>query len=116
MERQKHTIDAQGIPLGRLASEVAQLLRGKNKVEFRPNQDVGDFVLVKNFSKIKITGKKMEQKKHYRYSGYPGGITEKSLGELFEEKPDQVLRRAVGGMMPRNKLTPEQLKRLEIEL
>lgn len=116
MKRQKHTIDATQKSLGRLASEITQLLRGKNKVEFRPNQDVGDFVLVKNFSKVNITGKKKEQKKYYRHSGYPGGLTEKRLGELLEENPKEVLRKAVAGMMPKNKLTPKQLKRLEIEL
>ena len=116
MERQTHTIDAADRALGRLATEVAGLLRGKHKEDFMPNKDGGDFVIVKNFGKVKITGNKMEQKKYYRHSGYPGGLKETPLEELFEQDPSQVLQRAVWGMLPKNKLRNEQIKRLKVEI
>jgi large subunit ribosomal protein L13 len=115
MERQTHTIDATGKVLGRLASEIAILLRGKHKKEFQPNKDLGDFVIVKNVDKIRVTGKKMEKKKYYRHSGYLGGLKEISLKELFAKNPAQVLKLAVQRMMPRNKLSREQIKRLKFE-
>lgn len=116
MERTTYTIDATDRILGRLATEIATLLRGKHKEDFVPNKDAGDFVVVKNFSKIKITGKKMEQKKYYRHSGYPGGLKEIVLSQLFKKDPVQVLRGAVWGMMPKNRLRKEQIKRLKVEL
>ena len=115
MKRQTHTIDAQGKVLGRLATEIAVLLRGKQKVNFRPNQDMGDFVIVKNVEKIKVTGKKMEKKKYYHHSGYLGGLKETPLKKLFERSPAEVLRRAVYGMLPTNKLRAEQIKRLKFQ-
>jgi len=115
MKRQTQTIDAAGKILGRLATEIAVLLRGKGRSDFRPNQDSGDFVVVKNVDKIKVTGKKMEQKKYYHYSGYPGGMKETSLKKLFEKSPTEVLRKAVFGMLPKNKLRAEQIKRLKFE-
>jgi large subunit ribosomal protein L13 len=115
MERKTHKINAKGRPLGRLAVEIAKLLRGKGKVEFRSNEDLGDFVVVENFSEVKFTGKKIEQKKYYHYSGYPGGIKEKKLQELFQDDPKKILIKAVSGMMPKNKLTPIQIQRLKIE-
>ena len=115
MKRQTHTIDAQGQVLGRLSTEIAVLLRGKGKPDFLPNQDMGDFVVVKNVDKIKITGRKMEQKKYYRHSGYMGGLKETPLGKVFERSPAEVLKRTVFGMLPKNKLRAEQIKRLECQ-
>jgi len=115
MERKAHTIDAAGRILGRLASEIAVLLRGKDKTDFAPYKDIGDIVIVKNIDKLKFTGKKMEQKKYYRHSGYPGGLKEISLGKLFEKNPAEVLKKAVWGMLPKNKLRAKMIKRLKVE-
>ncbi len=115
MRRQTHIIDATGKVLGRLASEIAVLLRGKHKPNFVPYQDVGDFVVVKNIDKIRITGKKMEKKKYYRHTGYLGGLRVTSLEKLFAKNPAEVLKRAVWGMLPRNKLRSKQIKRLKIK-
>lgn len=115
MERQTHTIDASEKVLGRLASEIATLLRGKHNPEFAPHKDIGDFVVVKNVEKIKITGRKMEQKKHYHYTGYPGGLKEVPLKKLFEKNPGEVLRDAVMGMLPKNRLRSKMIKRLSFE-
>jgi len=115
MERKTHTIDATGKVLGRLASEIAVLLRGKHKPDFFPYKDMGDFVAVKNVGKLKITGKKIEQKKYFRHTGYLGGVKEVSLKTLFKENPAEVLRKAVFGMLPKNKLRANQIKRLKIE-
>lgn len=115
MERRTHTIDATGKVLGRLAAETAVLLRGKNKVDFFPYKDMGDSVIVKNVEKIKITGRKIEQKKYYRHSGYPGGFKEIPLEKVFEKDPALVFKKAVFGMLPKNKLRAKQIKRLKIE-
>ena len=115
MARENHTIDATGKVLGRIASEIAILLRGKHKPEFAPNKDIGDFVTVKNVRNLKITGKKMEQKKYFRHSGFLGGVKLVSLKELFKERPAEVLRKAVYGMLPKNKLREKMVKRLKIE-
>lgn len=116
MEKPKtHIIDAKGKILGRLASEIAILLRGKHKPNFVPYKDMGDFVIVKNVDKLKFTGKKLEQKKYYRHSGYPGGLKEIPLKKLFQQRPQQVLRKAVWGMLPKNKLRKKQIKRLKFE-
>jgi large subunit ribosomal protein L13 len=115
MERRTHTIDATGKVLGRLAVEIANLLRGKNKPNFVPYKDMGDFVLVKNVDKIKFSGKKLEQKKYYRHSGYLGGLKEIPLKKLFKENPCEVLRKAVWGMLPKNKLRARQIKRLKFK-
>lgn len=115
MKRETHTIDASGKVLGRLATEVAVLLRGKQKPDFVPYKDMGDFIIVKNVEKIKFTGKKMKQKKYYHHSGYLGGLKETPLETLFKENPAQVLKKAVYGMLPKNKLRPEQIKRLKFE-
>lgn len=115
MERQTHTIDATNKILGRLATEIAVLLRGKNKPDFQPNQDRGDFVIVKNVDKIKFSGRKMEQKKYYHHSGYLGGLKATSLKKLFSRSPSEVLRKAVWGMLPNNKLRAEQIKRLKCQ-
>jgi large subunit ribosomal protein L13 len=114
IERQKHQLDATDRSAGRLATEIATLLRGKHKPEFVPHVDMGDIVEVSNASRMRFTGKKLEQKKYYRYSGYPGGIKETKLSELKEEKPEEVLERAVRNMLPANKLRKNMLKRLTI--
>ena len=115
MERKTHTIDATNQILGRLAVKVASLLRGKNKPNFLPYQDLGDFVIVKNVEKIKVTGKKLEQKMYYSFSGYLGSLKETPLKKMLKEKPDKVLREAVFGMLPKNKLRAKMMKRLKIE-
>jgi len=115
MKRETHTIDAKEKVLGRLATEIAVLLRGKNKSDFAPHKDIGDFVVVKNIDKIKITGKKMDQKKYYHHSGYLGGLKETPLKTLFKENPGEVLKRAVFGMLSNNKLRAKIIKRLKIE-
>lgn len=114
MKRETHTIDAANKVLGRLATEIAILLRGKHKPDFVPYKDMGDFIVVKNIEKIKITGKKMEQKKYFHHSGYLGGLKEIPLKKLFEREPGEVLKKAVFGMLPKNKLRAEQIKRLKI--
>lgn len=112
MKREIHTIDASGKVLGRLATEITILLRGKHKPNFQPNKDMGDFVTVKNVDQIRFTGKKIDKKKYYRHSGYPGGLIEISLKRLFEKNPSKVLKMAVMGMLPKNKLREKQIKRL----
>jgi len=114
MKRKTHTIDATGKVLGRLAAQIAILLRGKHKPDFVPYKDMGDFVVVKDVGKLKITGKKMEQKKYFRHTGYLGGVKEISLKQMFKENPAEVLRKAVFGMLPKNKLRAKQIKRLKI--
>jgi len=116
MKEETHTIDATGKVLGRLATEIAVLLRGKHKPDFVPYRDMGDFVIVKNVSKLKITGKKMEQKKYFHHSGFLGGVKEVPLKKIFKTNPAEVLRKAVFGMLPKNKLRAEQIKRLKIEI
>lgn len=116
MKRNTQTIDATGKPLGRLAVEIARLLRGKHKPDFMPHKDEGDFVVVKNIKKMKITGKKLKQKIYYHHSGYPGGLKETPMEKLFKENPGEVLKKAVWGMLPKNKLRPKMIKRLKITL
>ena len=112
MKRETQTIDATDKVLGRLAVEIAILLRGKNKPDFVPYKDEGDLVIVKNVEKMKFTGKKMEQKKYYHHSGYLGSLKETPLKKLFNENPSEVLRKAVSGMLPNNKLKAKMIKRL----
>lgn len=114
MDRQTHTIDATNKVLGRLAVQIAVLLRGKHKPNFVPYKNIGDFVVVKNIQGIKITGKKIEQKKYYRHSGHPGGLKEIPLKVMFKKNPAEVLRKAVFGMLPKTKLRTKQIKRLKI--
>ena len=115
MGRKTHTIDAAGKILGRLAVQIALLLRGKNKPDFAPHKDMGDFVVVKNVDKLKFTGKKMKQKQYYRHSGYLGGLKATPLEKLFRKNPPEVLKRAVWGMLPKNKLRAQQIKRLQFK-
>mgnify|MGYP003468605021 FL=1 len=107
-------VNANGQNLGRLATEVAVLLRGKNKPQFAPNVDSGDFVVVINADKIKVTGNKLEDKIYYHHSLYPGGLKETRLKEMLDTKPEEVIRRAVWGMMPKNKLGRSILKKLKV--
>ncbi len=115
MKRETHTIDAKDKVLGRLATQIALLLRGKHKSDFVPNKDMGDFVVVKNISKIKISSKKLEEKKYYHHTRYPGSLKEVPMKKIFERDPGEVLKRAVLGMLPKNKLRAEQIKRLKFE-
>lgn len=115
IKRKTYTIDAANQVLGRLAVKIAILLRGKNKPDFLPNKDVGDFVVVKNVDKIRITGKKSENKIYYHHSGYPGGLKKVPFKKLFEKNPGEVLRKAVFGMLPKNRLRARQIKRLKIK-
>lgn len=115
MERKTHTIDATDKILGRLAVRIAGLLRGKGKPDYFPYKDMGDIVIVKNIQKMKVSGNKAEQKKYYHHSGYPGGFKSVSYKELFAKNPSEVLKKAVYGMMPTNKLRAEQIKRLKFE-
>ena len=112
--REWHVIDAAGVPLGRLASQVAQLLRGKHKPTFAPHLDSGDHVIVVNAAKVALTGAKLDQKKYYRHSGYPGGLRKRTLREQLERRPTEVLRKAVKGMLPRNRLGRAQITKLKI--
>lgn len=114
IERKHHLIDAKGKVLGRLATEIATLLRGKHKVNFTPNFDMGDFVTIVNAQDIKITGDKKKKKIYFRHSGYPGGLKSETLERLLERDPREVIKRATYGMLPDNKLRKKQLRRLKI--
>jgi len=113
INRKIHKIDAEGKVAGRLASELAILLMGKNKSSYAPNVDNGDFIEVSNVDKLKFTGKKLLQKKYYHYSGYQGGLKEKKLKDVFEKSPNIVLHKAVYNMLPKNKLRKNFIKRLK---
>jgi large subunit ribosomal protein L13 len=113
-ERNWLVVDATGQTLGRLATQIADALRGKRKPEYTPHVDTGDFVVVVNAEKISVTGKKREDKIYYRHSGYPGGLRERTLGEELERRPTEVLRKAVKGMLPRNRLARQQINKLKI--
>jgi large subunit ribosomal protein L13 len=113
-ERGWYVVDAQGQTLGRLATQIADILRGKRKPTYTPHVDVGDFVIVVNAEKIAVTGNKLRDKKYYRHSGYPGGIRSRTLGEMLERRPEEVIRKAVKGMLPRNRLARQQLRKLKV--
>jgi len=114
IQREWFVIDAKGQTLGRLATQVATLLRGKHKPIYAPHADVGDFVIVVNADKIRVTGNKLDQKIYYRHSGYPGGIKSRTLRELLNRYPDRVIRLAVRGMLPKNRLGRATIKKLKI--
>jgi len=114
IEKKWWLINAEGKILGRLATEVAVLLRGKKKPEYVDFLDSGDFVIIINAEKVKTTGKKLEQKKYYSHSGYPGGLKEKTLKEMLEKKPEEVIKKAVWGMIPKNKLGRAVYKKLKV--
>src|SRR3954471_19258357 len=113
-ERNWLVVDASGQTLGRLATQIADVLRGKRKPEYTPHVDVGDFVVVVNAEKIAVTGNKLADKRYYRHSGYPGGLRSRTLGDMLERRPEEVIRRAVRGMMPRNRLARKQLTKLKV--
>ena len=113
-ERNWVVVDATGKTLGRLATQIADVLRGKRKPEYTPHCDVGDFVIVVNAEKISVTGNKREQKIYYRHSGYPGGLKSRTLDEMLERRPEVVIRLAVKGMLPRNRLARQQLRKLKV--
>lgn len=115
IKRESYKIDASGRVLGRLASEVAQLLQGKHKPSYVPHQDMGDFVEIKNVDKIKLTGKKWEQKEYFFHSGYLGHDKKIPVRKVFEKDPAEVLRRAVWNMLPKNKLRKPRMKRLKFQ-
>ena len=112
--RDWYLIDAEGEILGRLASKVAQLIRGKNKPYFTPHMDMGDFVVVINAEKVKVTGKKEEDKSYFRHSGYPGGVTHTSLKKMRQDFPERVITNAVKGMLPHNRLGRKLLTHLKV--
>jgi len=114
IERKWHLIDAEGKILGRLASEIAKILRGKHKPIYTPHLDCGDYVVVINAEKVKITGRKLDQKVYYRYSGYPGGLRGTNLGAQLAKHPERVLEAAVKGMLPKNRLGRKMFKKLKV--
>ncbi len=113
-ERNWLLVDANGLTLGRLSTQIADALRGKRKPTYTPHIDTGDFVVVVNCEKIAVTGKKLEDKRYYRHSGYPGGLKSRTLAEQLDRQPEEVIRHAVKGMLPRNRLARKQLTKLKI--
>ena len=113
-QRDWYVVDAEGRTLGRLATRIADTLRGKHKPEYTPHIDTGDFVIVINAEKVAVTGNKLRDKRYWRHSGYPGGIRSRTLGEMLERRPEEVIRKAVRGMLPRNRLARKQLTKLKI--
>ena len=113
-QRDWYVVDAEGKTLGRLATQIANALRGKRKPEYTPHIDTGDFVVVVNAEKIVVTGKKLQDKRYYRHSGYPGGLRSRSLTEMLDRQPEEVIRKAVKGMLPRNRLARAQITKLKV--
>ena len=113
-ERVWYVVDAENKTLGRLATQIADVLRGKRKPTYTPHIDVGDFVVVVNAEKIAVTGGKREKKLYWRHSGFPGGIRSRTLGDMLEKRPEEVIRKAVKGMLPRNRLGRQQLRKLKV--
>ncbi|HET9121160.1 MAG TPA: 50S ribosomal protein L13 [Solirubrobacterales bacterium] len=113
-ERVWYVVDAENKTLGRLATQIADVLRGKRKPTYTPHVDVGDFVIVTNAEKVAVTGDKREKKLYWRHSGYPGGIRSRTLGDMLEKRPEDVIRKAVKGMLPRNRLARQQLRKLKV--
>ena len=114
IQHQWHVIDASDVVLGRLASHAAVLLRGKHKPIFAPHVDTGDFVIVVNAEKVALSGRKLEQKRAYRHSGYPGGLRSMAYGELMDRHPERVIEKAVRGMLPKNSLGRSMLRKLKV--
>src|SRR5882672_7544096 len=113
-QRDWYVVDAEGKTLGRLATQLADLLRGKRKPEYTPHVDTGDFVVVVNAEKIHVSGNKRKDKRYYRHSGYPGGLRSRTFEEMQARRPEEIIRLAVKGMMPRNRLARKQLTKLKI--
>ena len=114
IERKWYVVDAAGQPLGRLASKVAHVLRGKHRPEFTPHVDTGDFVIITNAAQVTLSGNKLEGKFYHRHSGYPGGLKSESYGHLLERKPEFVVERAVKGMLPKNSLGRQMFRKLKV--
>lgn len=114
IERKWYLVDAQNLVLGRLATRLADILRGKDKPAYAHHMDMGDFVIVINAEKIKLTGDKLQQKKYRSHSGYPGGLKEKTAGEVLEKHPEKIIEKAVLGMLPRNKLRDHIIRKLKV--
>ena len=114
IDREWYIVDAQGQTLGRLASRIATILKGKHKPIYTPHLDCGDFVIILNADKVRVTGRKMDQKFYYRYSGYPGGLSQISLRDQLDRHPERVLQAAVRGMLPKNKLGRQMIKKLKV--
>ena len=114
VERKWYVVDAEGKTLGRLAAEVAKVLRGKNKPTFTPHVDTGDHVIIINAAKVALTGKKLVQKTYFRHSGYPGGTTFTPAGQMLESKPERVIELAVRGMLPKNSLGRQMYRKLQV--
>jgi large subunit ribosomal protein L13 len=113
-QREWLVVDAEGKTLGRLATQIADALRGKRKPEYTPHCDTGDFVIVVNAAKIRVTGNKLHDKLYRRHSGYPGGLRSRTLADMLERRPEEVIRKAVRGMLPRNRLGRQQLTKLKV--
>jgi len=113
-ERNWLVVDATGKTLGRLATQIADALRGKRKPEYTPHIDVGDFVIVVNAERISVSGNKLQEKRYYRHSGYPGGLRSRTLAEMLARRPEEVIRLAVKGMLPRTRLGRAQLRKLKV--
>ena len=113
-ERNWLLVDAEGQTLGRLATQIADALRGKRKPTYTPHVDTGDFVVVVNAEKVAVTGKKLDEKRYYRHSGYPGGLRSRTLREQLDRRPGEVVRIAVKGMLPRNRLARRQITKLKV--
>ncbi len=114
LQKDWYVVDLEDKVLGRAATEIARVLRGKHKAIFTPSVDTGDFVIVVNADKVRLTGNKLSQKVYYRHSGYPGGIKSVTAGKLLEQQPDEVIRKAVKGMLPKNKLGRQMYKKLKV--
>ncbi len=114
IKREWFVIDATGLTLGRLATQIAAVLKGKHKPIYSPHMDTGDFVIVVNAHKVRVTGRKLDQKFYYRHSGYPGGLKEISLRDQLDRHPDRVIRFAVRGMLPKNRLGRQMIKKLKV--
>jgi large subunit ribosomal protein L13 len=114
VERRWYVVDADGQTLGRLATRIADTLRGKGKAQYTPHVDTGDFVVVVNAEKVVVTGNKLDQKRYYRHSGYPGGLRSRTLREQLDRRPTEVIRKAVKGMLPKNRLARKQINKLKI--
>jgi large subunit ribosomal protein L13 len=114
IERHWYVVDATGLTLGRLATQIADTLRGKRKPQYTPHVDTGDFVVVVNCERIRVTGKKRTDKIYYRHSGYHGGLRSRTLQEMLDRRPEEVIRLAVKGMLPRNRLARKQLTKLKV--
>ena len=114
LQKDWYVVDLEDKVLGRAATEIARVLRGKHKPIFTPSVDTGDFVIVVNAGKVRLTGNKLSQKTYYRHSGYPGGIKSVTAGRLLEQNPEEVIRKAVKGMLPKNKLGRQMFKKLKV--